>query len=324
MRRSLSIPVIRGFVVLLGLLLSSACFSREAALEIRGGDHISIIGNTLAERMQYFGHFEMLLHARFPQHQLVVRNLGYPADEIAFRSRSLNWGSPDDHLSMQRTDVVLAFFGFNESFAGPEGLEKFKTELTEFIRHTRDRRYNGESAPRLALISPIAHENLGNPNLPDGAANNRNLTRYTQAMAEIAHEHGVPFVDLFEPSLDRMREAAQPLTINGVHLSETGYAEVAPLLDQALFGSHPNLEAVTAQLRAEVNEKNLLFFRGKTSCFSATGPSTATTSMGADPNEITAILPSPMPTCSRMSEASWTTWLRLETSASGKSPKDCP
>ncbi len=260
MRKSLFIPVIRGLVVLLSLPLLSSCFSREATLEIRKGDHISIIGNTLAERMQYFGHFETLLHARFPQHQLVVRNLGYSADEIAFRSRSLNWGSPDDHLSMQRTDVVLAFFGFNESFAGPEGLEKFKTDLTEFIRHTRDRRYNGESAPRLALISPIAHENLGSPNLPDGTANNRNLTRYTQAMAEIAHEHGVPFVDLFEPSLDRMKAASQPLTINGVHLSETGYAEVAPLLDQALFGSHPNLEAVAAQLRAEVNEKNLFFF----------------------------------------------------------------
>ena len=46
----------------------------------------------------------------------------------------MNWGSPDDHLSMAQTDVILAFFGFNESFAGPEGLEDFKTELIDFIR----------------------------------------------------------------------------------------------------------------------------------------------------------------------------------------------
>ncbi len=260
MRRSLFIPFVCGTIALLGLLFSSACFSREAALEIRQGDHISIIGNTLAERLQYFGHFETLLHARFPGHQLVVRNLGYSADEIVFRSRSLNWGSADDHLSMAQTDVLLAFFGFNESFAGPEGLERFKTDLAEFIEHTRDRRYNGESTPRLALISPIAHEDLGNPNLPDGTANNQNLELYTRAMAEIAHDYEVPFVDLFEPSRDRMKTSSQPLTINGVHLSEAGYAEMAPLLDQALFGSHPNLEAVAAELRAEVNEKNLFFF----------------------------------------------------------------
>ncbi len=261
MRRFLPpVPVVRGLVVLLSLLFLSGCFSREATLEIRKGDHISIIGNTLAERMQYFGHFETLLHTRFPQHQLVIRNLGYSADEIAFRPRSLNWGSPDDHLSMAQTDVILAFFGFNESFAGPEGLEEFKTDLVEFIRHTRDRRYNGESAPRLALISPVAHEDLENPNLPDSTINNQNLARYTQAMAEIAHEHEVPFVDLLWPSGDRMKSSSQPLTINGLHLSESGYAEVAPLLDQALFGAHPNLEAGTEKLRAEVNEKNLFFF----------------------------------------------------------------
>ncbi len=261
MRRVLPpIPCVRGAVIVLGLLLLSSCLSREATLEIREGDHISIIGNTLAERMQYFGYFETLLHARFPRHQLVVRNLGYSADEIAFRSRSLNWGSPDDHLSMAQTDVILAFFGFNESFAGPEGLEDFKTELIDFIRHTRDRRYNGESAPRMALISPIAHEDLGNANLPDGTQNNHNLELYTRAMAEIAYEYEVPFVDLFEPSRDRMNNSTQPLTINGVHLSESGYAEVAPLLDQALFGAHPNIETAAAKLRAEVNEKNLFFF----------------------------------------------------------------
>ena len=67
MRRVLPpIPCVRGAVIVLGLLLLSSCLSREATLEIREGDHISIIGNTLAERMQYFGYFETLLHARFP------------------------------------------------------------------------------------------------------------------------------------------------------------------------------------------------------------------------------------------------------------------
>ena len=45
-------------------------------LELRKGDRIILIGNTLAERMQYYGHFETLLHARFPELELVVHNLG--------------------------------------------------------------------------------------------------------------------------------------------------------------------------------------------------------------------------------------------------------
>ena len=260
MRRFPLSHFIQGIGIFLFPTLLGACFSRETTLEIRQGDNISIIGNTLAERMQYFGHFETLLHSRFPQKQLSVRNLGYSADEIAFRPRSLNWGTPDDHLSMWQTDVILAFFGFNESFQGPGGLEKFKVELQEFIRHSRNQKYNGESTPRLALISPIAHEDQGNPNLPDGSRNNENLALYTTAMANIAHEHGVPFVDLLNPSRQRMHESEHPLTINGIHLSKAGYAEIAPLLDQALFGPHPKTEANTANLRAEVNEKNFFLF----------------------------------------------------------------
>ena len=49
-------------------------------------DHICIIGNTLAERMQYDGWLETLLHARFPKHDLVIRNLGFSGDEIADRA----------------------------------------------------------------------------------------------------------------------------------------------------------------------------------------------------------------------------------------------
>src|SRR5688500_4948046 len=51
-------------------------------LTLNKGDHIAIVGNTLAERMQHHGWLETLIHARFPQHELVFRNLGYPGDEI--------------------------------------------------------------------------------------------------------------------------------------------------------------------------------------------------------------------------------------------------
>jgi hypothetical protein len=55
---------------------------------------------------------------------------------------------------------MVAFFGFNESFEGPAGLTRFKAELTDFVLHTKQQKYNGQAPPRLALVSPIAFEDL--------------------------------------------------------------------------------------------------------------------------------------------------------------------
>src|SRR2546421_322373 len=83
--------------------------------------------------------------SRFPQHELVIRNLGFSADELTVRLRSANFGSPDQWLTANRTDVVFAFFGYNESFAGEAGLPKFKADLEAFIRNTLGQKYNGRS-----------------------------------------------------------------------------------------------------------------------------------------------------------------------------------
>ena len=58
-------------------------------LEIRPGDHICLIGNTLADRMQHDGWLETYLYSRFPKHQLVIRNLGFSGDELTLRPSNL-------------------------------------------------------------------------------------------------------------------------------------------------------------------------------------------------------------------------------------------
>src|SRR5579884_1962418 len=56
-------------------------------VEVRPGDHICIIGNTLADRMQHDGWLETYLYTRFPTYDLIFRNLGYAADELTTRLR---------------------------------------------------------------------------------------------------------------------------------------------------------------------------------------------------------------------------------------------
>ncbi len=257
------------------LAVSPALRAVGAGLEIEKGDHICLIGNTLPERMQHDGWLETLLHQRFPENELVIRNLGFSGDELELRLRSKNFGTPDQWLAGKapppegftenpfehtntQADVILAFFGYNESFAGAEGLDKFKQNLAGVLQGMLDQKYNGESAPRIVLFSPIAHENLHSPNLPDGSENNARLKLYTEAMAEVAKAKKVTFVDLFTPTLAAYAKADTPWTTNGIHLNEQGNAQVAAIIDEALFGKpERELDAIDQEkLRQAVLDKN--------------------------------------------------------------------
>jgi len=268
------------FAGLLTLGPASPVSAAAPKTELKQGDHVVIVGNTLAERMQYFGGFETALHSRFPQLELVVRNLGWSADELSLRPRSKDFRDHQHTLADHKPNVLIAMFGFNESFKGEAGIEQFKKDLESFIaapqriddyatsRSNWDRTPDVTKVPpkieslrQIVLVSPIAFENLGLPTLPAGAEQNKNLELYTAAMKAVAEKHDVPFVDLFHPSQELMKGSqSDPLTINGVHLNAHGDKLVGKLLDEALFGAHPNGKADTTKLLAEVQEKNLQFF----------------------------------------------------------------
>jgi len=262
----------------LALLSTATASTRAATLTLQPREHIAIIGNTLAERFQYDGWLETMIQARFPQHELVIRNLGFSGDEIATRLRSKNFGTPDEWLSAQPTpiggyqenrfegvntkaDVIFAFFGYNESYAGAAGLDTFKQQLTDWITRTLSQTYNGKSTPRLVLFSPIAHEDLGNPDVPNGRENNERLGLYTKAMAEIAQAKGIFFVDLFQPSLALYAANTQPLTMQGVHLNSLGNRRIGEAIERALFGPAPaRQEAYLNRLRQAVLDKEFHWF----------------------------------------------------------------
>ena len=208
----------------------------DAQLELKKGDHICLVGNALGERMQHQNYWETALYATFPDHDLVVRNLCFPGDEPLERIRSMDFGDPDSHLTHSKADVVLFFFGFNESFHGDKGLKKFTTDLAKVVSETKQKNYSGKSAPRIALISPIAFENTGNPNLPDGKAQNEQLEKYTVTMKEVAKDQEVSFVDLYHPTKKLFEETDEQLTLNGAHLNSKGYQKLAPILGKGLFG----------------------------------------------------------------------------------------
>jgi putative membrane-bound dehydrogenase-like protein len=228
------------------------------SIELKKGDHICLVGNALGERMQHHNHWEPLLHSRFPELNLTVRNLCFGGDEPKERIRSQNFGDPDKHLTHSKASVVMYFFGFNESFAGKKGLAKFTKDLSELVKETQGKDF-GMGNPRVILVSPIAFENTGDPNLPDGSEQNPNLAIYTEAIGKVASDTGAGFADIFTPTKALFETTDENLTINGAHLSETGYAALAPILDQALFGSEGQ-PTEDAKLKAAVDDKNFHWF----------------------------------------------------------------
>ncbi|MDH3719454.1 MAG: dehydrogenase, partial [Planctomycetota bacterium] len=140
-------------VFLFPLILATATVASAATLELNKGDHISYIGNNLADRMQHHGWLETYIHATHPDHDLTFRNLGFTGDEINRRPRSANFGSPDQWLTKTKTDVVFCFFGYNEALRGEAALAGFKNSLGGMIDGMLRQKYNGKSPPRLVVFS---------------------------------------------------------------------------------------------------------------------------------------------------------------------------
>jgi putative membrane-bound dehydrogenase domain len=272
------------FLLLTTLFTLFSCWGEvsraDELLKLQPNDKIVILGNTFAERMQHFNNWETLLHSRFPKEQLVVRNLGYSADTITWRLRSQDFQDHGHTLIDHQPNVILACFGFNESFAGPKGLEAFEKDLAKFLADLKELKYptqcfsrgqfnpvvqdkTGEvkHTPTIVLISPIANENLESRGILAGTKNNPNIELYTAAMAKVAQAAGVKFVDLYHPTLKLFADPGTDYTINGCHLNEKGDAAVAAILDEALFGTAntPSGDRAAA-IRKEVAEKNKQFY----------------------------------------------------------------
>jgi hypothetical protein len=144
------------------LFLFTKCEKEGAKIPLEKGSRIVLIGNTLGYRMQTFGYFETELQVRYPEKELFIRNMCDPGDTPGFRphaGRNQPWAfpgaekfqtelaknsgsegvfeTPDQWLTRLKVDVVIAFFGYNESFAGESGVENFKSELDAFITHSQ-------------------------------------------------------------------------------------------------------------------------------------------------------------------------------------------
>ena len=259
------------------LMIYSCTENKEPLVQITPHSSIVLIGNNLGSRMLNYGSLETELQLRHPNDSLIIRNMCDGGDTPGFRPHSgrvspwafpgaekfqselaQNSGSegvfetPDEWLSRLEADIILAFFGYNESFEGAAGLENYKTELDAFIKHSLSQKYNGSTTPQLVIVSPIAFENISDHvDVPNGDLENENLKLYADAMKAISASNNIPFIDVYNPSKKWFENPETDFTIDGSQLNEEGYNKLAEFLADELTG---NKAIKSEEKRVAVND----------------------------------------------------------------------
>lgn len=292
MNRSLIFLRLLSLNILSLVTLTSTQNSSAATTSLTAKDNesIVIIGAGMASRMMKYSHFETEIQLRYPDKNLTIRNIADEGNTPVFRphpGRSLqlafkgaeqyypnhesgksgpwtkgavgNFETPDQWLTRLKADTVIAFFGFNSAHNGEADLERFKKELAAFIDHTLSQKYNGNTPPQLALVSPTAIQDLSaTHHTPDGKDLNNKLALYTKAMADICQQKGIIFIDVFAPSKAYFSKQTEPLTVDGALLNSKGYQWLARQLADDLYGKTKveHAENISELVHAAVKEKN--------------------------------------------------------------------
>jgi mono/diheme cytochrome c family protein/glucose/arabinose dehydrogenase len=210
-----------------------------------GQDEVVVfIGQENLVREAKSGAIESRLASAYAAKNPVFRSMAWEADTVHEQWRDLNFGPWKGQLETAGATTLFVQFGQAEALQGQGGLAKFKADyhklLDDLSRHT----------PRIVLLSPVGFMTSTRP--PDLRSPERlaDLQAYATAVAEIAQQRGLPFVNLTEA-------AKHHVSVDGLHLSEDGLAAIGQECARAL--GPPESPHRSDGLRAAIVEKNRLW-----------------------------------------------------------------
>jgi lysophospholipase L1-like esterase len=198
--------------------------------ELKQGDRVVFLGNSLFENELQYGYLEFALTSRWPDRDITFRNLGWSGDTVFGEARSYYTTPPTpyDLMIQQLRDakptVVFIAYGANEAEGGEEGIESFNSGLRQLLEKIE------EIGAESILLSPIPFLTTASSEL--ATKRNKNLQLYSSAIAKVAADQDNIFLDIMNPMLDLAE--SMPLSEDGVHLNETGYYYLALLIEEKL------------------------------------------------------------------------------------------
>jgi lysophospholipase L1-like esterase len=261
------------------LASAGAVFHAHAGekLELADGEAVAFLGNAFFELDVPHGFIETALTLAYKDKNLTFRNLGWSGDTVWGHARA-GFGSVQDGYNKLIKDTltakpttILLCYGMSESFDGESGIAPFIAQYNKLLDDL------SPANAKIVIVTPIKHEKLANPALPDPAPHNAKTEKYVAALAKLAEARKAFFVDLFHA---RFGTTPEPLTLNGIHPSPNGLKHYGACIAGALAGTIKTVvvapqiialdcEEATIQagsrvavekLQETIVEKNTLFF----------------------------------------------------------------
>ena len=219
----------------------SANEASKATFELKNGDRVVFLGNSLFENDLPYGYLELALTTRWPDRDVTFRNIGWSGDNVFGDARSYFTNPPTaydlliEQITKAKPTIVFIAYGSIEAEEGEAGLTRFNEGLDKLLN-----KIDGLGAKTI-LLSPIPI--MSAESAETLATRNKNLKLYAAAIAKTAAERGKTFIDIFNP----IQEINQNIKLsdNGFHLNETGYYFLAATLEKGLGLASPRKEVIT-------------------------------------------------------------------------------
>ncbi|REA59854.1 GDSL family lipase [Dyadobacter luteus] len=231
--RKMKVPVSVGSVLLCMFLLCRSAVAQspsQVPFELKDGDKVVFLGNSLFENEFQSGYLELALTTRFPGRHVTFRNLGWTGDNVWGQARSTytNPPTPYQHLINQLTGakptLVFIAYGGVEAQDGQAGLAKFNEGYNQLLD-----KIDALGAKSILLsTTPVIFEDTS----AHISQRNADLKLYNTEISKIATSRKKQFIDIYSPI-----EALAKNTLiieNGSHLNETGYFHLAQILQKSL------------------------------------------------------------------------------------------
>jgi len=276
-------------LLLCAVLMCLGAWSASAAepekFELKDGDRVVFLGNTLIEREQKYGDWEFRLTMAWPERNVTFRNLGWSGDTVWGESRA-GFGTQVDgfkklveEVNAAKPTVIFVGYGNVEAFDGEKGLPKFVEgygKLLDVLEATK---------ARIVLLGPTRRlDRLAPSRAPRDY--NESVVAYANALRRLAEQRRLRFIDLastiatFESAQGLEQFDSQLFSVDGVSFGPVLYSAIGSAMmaqltpsegepEIALAISKPTpaqedaarrVAELEAELRKQIRKKNELFF----------------------------------------------------------------
>ncbi len=230
---------------------------------------VGYLGSTLVERASQHGFLETELTRRWPDRDIIFRNLAWAGDtvigtgRVGFgpgEERHSGWNPPKGEVTdygfrkmlgqvkQARPDLLLVGYGSNVAFEKADGLEEFRGGMIRLLDALKP------TGVHIVLLTPAPRESRPAP-WPDMGEQNSQLAKVAALIGKLGQERNLQVIDLFAAMKPRMEESAKAvetrLTDNGIHLNERGYRLWSELVASELAAEVPQWQVRLSAVKEE-------------------------------------------------------------------------